>query len=81
VINREESEHYLVTVVFLLCRRNVQKETIFVMLKKKVLCVRKDHKNERRDMDEDFREEKRFSCSSSSQNIFFKIFVSLLLRV
>jgi hypothetical protein len=23
-------------------------------------------------MDEDFREEKRFSCSSSSQNIFFK---------
>jgi hypothetical protein len=42
------------------------------MLEKKVLCVRKYHKNERRDMDEDFREEKRFSCSSSSQNIFFK---------
>jgi hypothetical protein len=32
--------------------------------------VRKYHKNERRVMDEDFREEKRVCCSSSSQTVF-----------
>jgi hypothetical protein len=70
VIIREESNYCLVSVVLFPCIRSVQKDTIFIMLEKRVWCVRKYHKNERRVMDEDFREEKRVCCSSSSQTVF-----------
>jgi uncharacterized UPF0160 family protein len=42
-----ESDYYLMSVVVLLCSKSVHKDTVFVMLEKRVWCVRIiDHRNE-----------------------------------